>query len=88
MSDEEYVDSEGDWQDDTPQDEREQQNPQQAEIQRLLQEIEKKAKNAMRYLLLEGFLETTDTPGEYKYTPEGLVLAQIEYKRLKTNGLI
>ena len=62
--------------------------PQPQQIQKLLAEMELKAKKAMDYLVTEGFLEPTDTPGEYKYTPEGLVLAQQQYKQMKEDGLI
>jgi predicted transcriptional regulator len=63
-------------------------SPQQQQIQKLFAELELKAKKAMEYLVTEGFLEPTDTPGEYKYTPEGLVLAQQQYKQMRENGLI
>lgn len=61
---------------------------QNAEIQRLLSELELRAKTAMNYLILEGFVETTETPGVYKYTPEGLVLARQQYKKMKEEGLL
>lgn len=52
------------------------------QIQKMLSEMEKKAKKQMRYLELEGFVEKTDVPGVYKYTPEGLVLAREKYKKM------
>ena len=55
----------------------------QEQIQKMLAEMEKKAEKAMRYLELEGFVEKTDIPGAYKYTPEGLVLAREQYKKMK-----
>lgn len=58
------------------------------EIQRLLAEMELKAKKAMNYLILEGFVEKTSDPEVYKYTPEGLVLAQQQYKKMREDGLI
>jgi hypothetical protein len=58
------------------------------EIQRLLAEMERKAKKAMNYLVLEGFVERTADPDVYKYTPEGLVLAQQQYKKMREDGLI
>lgn len=60
----------------------------QLEMQKLLSEIERKSKSIFRYLLTEGFVEKTDTPGEYKYTPEGFVLAQQQYKKLQEEGLL
>ena len=54
----------------------------QLEIQKLFRLMEDKAKSAMNYLVLEGFVEPTETPGEYEYTPEGLVLAQQKYKKM------
>jgi predicted transcriptional regulator len=61
---------------------------QHVEIQKLFAEMEMKAKNAMNYLVLEGFVDPTDEPGVYKYTPEGLVLAQQQYKKLREDGLM
>jgi len=63
-------------------------NQQHEQIQKLFAEMELKAKKAMQYLVTEGFLEPTDTPGRYKYTPEGLVLAQQQYKQMKEDGLL
>lgn len=74
------------WEDDEPTTSRQQQ--QQEQIQKLFAELELKSKKAMEYLVTEGFLEPTDTPGEYKYTPEGLVLAQQQYKQMREDGLI
>ena len=60
----------------------------QLEIQKLFRLMEDKAKSAMNYLVLEGFVEPTETPGEYEYTPEGLVLAQQKYKKMRDEGLL
>ena len=59
----------------------------QTEIQKLFKLMETKAKSAMNYLVLEGFIRPTETPGEYEYTPEGLVLVQNQYRKLKDEGL-
>jgi len=61
---------------------------QNSEIQKLLAEMESKAKKAMHYLVLEGFVEPMGTPGLYKYTPEGAILAQQQYKKMQDEGLI
>jgi len=53
------------------------------QIQRLINELNFRAKKCVDYLVDEGFLEKTDTPGVFKYTPEGLVLAQMELKKLQ-----
>lgn len=63
-------------------------DPRQLEIQKLLYEMAEKAKKTMHYLILEGFIEPTDDPQTFKYTPEGFVLAQEEYKKLKKEGLL
>ncbi len=57
-------------------------------IQQMFAEMEKKARKSLHYLLTEGFLETTEDPGVYKYTPEGLVLAQQQYKKMQEDGLL
>lgn len=75
-----YNDNEG-WEEQVP--ETKSSNVNDAEVQRLLAELQRKAANCMRYLVLEGFLEPSETPGEYKYTPEGLVLAQQAYRKLQ-----
>jgi len=59
-----------------------------AEVQKILAAVDLMAKKAMRYLELEGFVERTDTPGVYKYTPEGMVLARKQYKEMKDQGLL
>ena len=59
-----------------------------AEVQKILTAVDLMAKKAMRYLELEGFVERTDTPGVYKYTPEGMVLARKQYKEMKDQGLL
>jgi predicted transcriptional regulator len=61
-------------------------NKKQVEIQKLFSEIERRAKKSMEYLVMEGFIEKTSSPGVYTYTPEGLVLAQQQYKKLKEEG--
>ena len=58
------------------------------DVQKILAAVDLKAKKAMRYLELEGFVERTSTPGAYKYTPEGLVLARKQYKQMKDQGLL
>lgn len=63
-------------------------NKQQVEIQKLFAEIERASAQAMRYLVLEGFVEPTGKPGVYKYTPEGLVLARQQYKKMHDEGLL
>ena len=60
----------------------------QLEIQKLFKLMEAKAKSAMNYLVLEGFLKPAENPGEYEYTPEGLVLAQQKYKKMRDEGLL
>ena len=60
----------------------------QVEIQRLFAEIARVSAQAMRYLVLEGFVEPTDKPGVYKYTPEGLVLASQQHKKMLEDGLL
>jgi predicted transcriptional regulator len=58
------------------------------EIQKLFAEMERKAQKMMNYLVLEGFLEAASAPGIYKYTPEGLVMAQQQYKKMQDEGLL
>jgi predicted transcriptional regulator len=58
------------------------------EIQKLFRLMEAKAKSAMNYLILEGFVVPTQTPGVYEYTPEGLVLVRQHYKKLRDQGEI
>jgi hypothetical protein len=41
----------------------------------------------MNYLVAEGFLERTDDPYVYRYTPEGLVMAHQQYKKIKEKGI-
>jgi hypothetical protein len=60
----------------------------QREIQKLFAEMMLKARKTMHYLVLEGFVEPTDDPNIFKHTPEGFVIAQQEYKKLKDQGLI
>jgi len=64
------------------------QEPNSEEVQKMLLEIDRKTKNHIRYLILEGFIETTDNPKVFKYTPEGLVMVSAQYKKLKEEGLI
>jgi|LauGreDrversion4_2_1035121.scaffolds.fasta_scaffold36265_2 hypothetical protein len=68
--------------------EEDSQNEEALEVQKMLAAVDLLAKKAMRYLELEGFVERTDTPGVYKYTPEGLVLARKQYKEMKDQGLL
>lgn len=58
------------------------------EIQKLLAAVDRMSKKAMHYLELEGFVEKTENPGVYKYTPEGLVMARMQYKQMKDQGLL
>ena len=58
------------------------------DIQKLLAAVDLMSKKAMHYLELEGFVEKTDDPKVYKYTPEGLVLARMQYKQMKDQGLL
>jgi hypothetical protein len=80
MSDDEHDD---DWseEENVPNDEVQ-------DVQKILKAVDLKAKKAMHYLELEGFVERTSTPGVYKYTPEGLVLARKQYKEMKDQGLL
>jgi len=78
--------NEDDWFDD--EDEEQSLAPQQLEMQKLLRQLELKSKNMFRYLITEGFIEKTDRPDEYKYTPEGFVLAQQQYKKMREEGLL
>ena len=75
------------WSEDESPEEAEHEDNESMEIQRLLSEMEVKAKKAIHYLLLEGFIEKTEISGVYKYTPEGLVLARQQYKQMKDEGL-
>ena len=78
----EYTDH--DWEDEEPNLSKEQSG----EINRIFVEMENKAKKQLRYLILEGFVKPTDTKGVYEYTPEGLVLAQQQYKKMRDDGMI
>jgi hypothetical protein len=60
---------------------------QKIEIQKMFSEIEARATNAMNYLVAEGFLERTEDPYVYRYTPEGLVMAHQQYKKIKEKGI-
>jgi hypothetical protein len=77
-----------DWYEENEADSPSRKEPSNEEVQRILAEMDKKAKNHIRYLIMEGFIEKTETPGVFKYTPEGLVLVQMQYKRLQDEGLI
>jgi len=81
-------DNSDNWYNDEDGDARRHDDPQQLEMQKLLGELERKSKNMFRYLITEGFIEKTDKPHEYKYTPEGFVLAQQQYKQLRKEGLL
>lgn len=61
---------------------------QKLQIQRLFSEIEARAKKSIDYMVAEGFLDRTEDPGVFKYTPEGLFLAQQQYKQMKKDGLL
>jgi hypothetical protein len=63
------------WAENSPQEKVEQ-------IQKLINELNHRSKKCMDYLVAEGFIVPTDTPGVYNYTPEGLVLARRELKKL------
>jgi hypothetical protein len=56
-------------------------------IQNMFSDMEKRAKKSIEYLMLEGFIEPTEVPGVYEYTPEGLVLARQKYKKMLEDGL-
>jgi predicted transcriptional regulator len=79
---------EEEWSDEEPEKEEPLHNKQQLEIQKLFASLEAKAKKSMQYLITEGFIEPTDEPGVFQYTPEGLVLAKMQYKKLQEEGLI
>lgn len=51
-------------------------------IHSMLREMEKKAKQRLNYLELEGFIQKTDIPGLYEYTPEGIVAVREQYKKM------
>jgi hypothetical protein len=59
-------------------------NEQFEQIQKLINELNRRSKKCMDYLVAEGFIEPTATPGVYNYTPEGLVLAKREFKKLSS----
>lgn len=77
-----------DWFDDEKEKTDGQPSQQELEMQKLLMQLELKAKNMFRYLVTEGFIEKTERPNEYKYTPEGFVLAQRQYKKMQEEGLL
>jgi predicted transcriptional regulator len=79
-----------DWDDDDEEDESDEEEIDQAghEIQKILKEISRVSRKHIEYLLLEGFIEPTDDPHVFKYTPEGLVLAQQKYEKLREEGLL
>lgn len=80
--------NEDDWFDDEEEQRDNEHMSQQLEMQKLLKQLELKSKNMFRYLITEGFIEKTDRPDEYKYTPEGFVLAQQQYKKMREEGLL
>ena len=55
-------------------------------LNNFLEFMQKKEKNSLDYMEKEGFIEKTDIPGVFKYTPEGLVIMQEQYKKFKKNG--
>ena len=73
------------WDDDEEDDPEEQELE---EVRELLTSIDHITKKAMHYLELEGFVEKTDDPNVYKYTPEGLVMARRQYKQMRDQGLL
>jgi hypothetical protein len=77
-----HEENENSWSDEQPDDEAK------LNMQKMLNELQKRTDTAMKYLLAEGFVEASDTPGVFKYTPEGYVLAQQQYEALKKQGLI
>lgn len=83
-------DNEYDWDDEDEEESRGEENADAAshEIQKILKEISRVSKKHIEYLVLEGFIEPTDDPHIFKYTPEGLVLAQQKYEKLREEGLL
>jgi hypothetical protein len=55
-------------------------------IQQFFAHMERKHKKMIDYMEQEGFIERTEEPGVFKYTPEGLVVIQEQYKKFKNNG--
>ena len=55
-------------------------------ILKFFQHMEEKHKKMIDYMEKEGFIEKTEIPGVFKYTPEGLVLMQEQYRKFKKNG--
>lgn len=87
MDHDEENDSEELWGDDLWDDRKKEPKPESDElvkkrIQDMLREMEKKAKQRLNYLELEGFVEKTNIPGVYEYTPEGLVAIREQYKKI------
>jgi hypothetical protein len=52
------------------------------QIQKMLRRMEEKAKQKLHYLESEGFVQKTEIPGVYEYTPEGLVIVREQYKKM------
>jgi predicted transcriptional regulator len=71
-----------------PEDENYQDEMDMQSIKKMFSALEKQAKKTIDYLVTEGFMEPTGTPGEYQYTPEGLVLIQQKYKKMQEEGLL
>lgn len=79
-----------DYEDENPQSEEEEASQRRVHryIAKMLGELEKSAKNNMRYLLAEGFLEPAEIEGTYKYTPEGIAVIEQQYRDLRKRGLL
>lgn len=81
-------DDEDDWDEDEEESPKDIHKQHHHAIQKMFADMESKAKKSLHYLVTEGFLEPTDDPSVYKYTPEGLVLAQQQYKKMQEDGLL
>jgi hypothetical protein len=71
-----------DFDDEVEDQENRRHNAQHKAIQQMFADMERRAKKSIQYLIMEGFVVPTETPGVYEYTPEGLVLAQQKYKKM------
>lgn len=58
----------------------------QKSLSHFLEFMQKQEKNDIDYMEKEGFIEKTDIPGMYQYTPEGFALIHEQYKKHKKNG--
>lgn len=76
-----------DYQDSTPEeDNNDVQKLSEKAIQQFFLYMEMKHRKMIDYMEQEGFIERTEEPGVFKYTPEGLVVIQEHYKKIKKNG--